>query len=472
MKPLTINLASRPFRNNTVLAAVLGGATGVIALATALNLCVFFTYGHSYERVQHEEARERTRLQTLASDEGRLTREIETRDFQRAYNRGRLAQDIILKRAFSWTLLFNKLETVVPPEVMMRAIRPNITGEGISVRVDGVAKTSGGLYTFLDRLLEDPSFARAYPLSERRMNPTRPEIDFAVNFDYLPNRAAAPPAVVAQADTAQAATAASAAPPAAAGGAEETPAATDAAPQPRPAAAGPVAATASSPKGIVGRDGRPRTPELLAMRVAAPGGVYPPPPPREGAGSDTPSPSSKSAAGLDEARPRRAGKDTAARPARPVAVPKDADGKGAAARPEQSTGAGAIHTSVNLPPQLLPRPGYAAGAPPAPAAAEPAMRLDVPLSFVQRPVGEIYDALAKAHDVHFEFEPGVDRKAKVTANLRGKGLEQAIEVVSRLAGQRVERRGNDMYHVYSQAVRPLRESPIQEEDLAPGGGRP
>src|SRR5262249_7714536 len=143
MTGITLNLASRPFRNNTIVATVLLVVALSLIGATFYNGHLYLNYGGRDETLQQEEKRHRDRLETLENEERSGLKEIQVRDFKRLKSRGDFAGDLILKRAFSWTLLFNKLEDVVPAEVMMTAIRPHITGEGIVIRVDGIAKNHG-----------------------------------------------------------------------------------------------------------------------------------------------------------------------------------------------------------------------------------------------------------------------------------------------------------------------------------------
>jgi hypothetical protein len=105
-------------------------------------------------------------------------------------------------------------------------------------------------------------------------------------------------------------------------------------------------------------------------------------------------------------------------------------------------------------------------APPGAREPIPATRLDVPLKFSARPVGDVYAALSEAHRVRFEFDPSVDQRARVTTDLAGKNLKDAIAVVSKLAGHKVLRVENGTYRVLPMAGgEPLADRPVQEEQL-------
>src|SRR5207245_246341 len=217
------------------------------------------------------------------------------------------------------------------------------------------------LYAFEDTLQKIPVFTHVQPLNERKINPGRPEISFAMNFDYLPAKAVSGPAAIASA--------------AAPGGA--------AAPAAHAAAAGPA----------------------------------PPPAPARGAATQ-PGPRAGRASGA----PAATWKDGPNfMPARPPIVP------GMPARRDPNQG---VRPATNPPPAA------------APAVREPvpASRLDVPLKFTAKPVGEVYAALGVAHGVTFMIDPAVDRRTTVTADLSGKNLKEALALVSKLAGHKVQRK--------------------------------
>jgi hypothetical protein len=445
VKPITLNLASRPFRNNNVVGSVLGTAAAAIVLATSYNLYIFLNYGGSYAELQRQERESRARLATLDAEERKLAKEIEARDFRRAYDRGRFASELILKRSFSWTLLFNKLEAVVPREVMMTAIRPNIGAKGIEVHVQGVAKNHGGLIAFEEALQGNPAFGNAYPINERRLNPSRPEIAFALKFDYLPRKAAPPEAVVASTGGAgRPASAGATASQAIAHAVAATPTGQDARKPEQPPAAKETVERKQTlpPVGTVGRSGRPVPPEILARVVAAPGGAYLPPPPAE----DPPR-------GRDSKGKARAG---ASPPASPPAQDASPAGRSAA------TGAVSRVSAGGVPPSAAPAMSGSAAA----------VRLDVPLAFSSQPVGEAYDALARAYGVRFLIDAGVDRTAKVTADLGGKRLSEAIAALAGAAGHRVTRQQDGRYRVVVDGGAPIADKPIREENLPQAEVRP
>jgi len=231
--------------------------------------------------------------------------------------------------------------------------------------------------------------------------------------------------------------------------------------------------------GTVGRDGRPRTPDLLARVIAAPGGFYPPSPPavpQAPAEASTKKPKGKprdtqpgSVPNAPAVAPAQAGRNTpTGAPPLPPATWQDGSTALQAGAP----------LAAGLPKQrdsgARPRPANrqrgSASRGPGPI---PATRLDVPLTFQARPVGDVYMALSQAHGVRIEIDPTVDKGAKVTANLAGKSLGDAFASVSKLAGHRIVRVEEGLYRVVSVAGgEPLADHPVQEEPIAGGEVKP
>ena len=68
--------------------------------------------------------------------------------------------------------------------------------------------------------------------------------------------------------------------------------------------------------------------------------------------------------------------------------------------------------------------------------------------------------------MRIEIDPTIDQQARITANLAGKDLRQALAIVSSLAGHRVLRVEEGRYRVLPVvSAQPLADRPVQEEPL-------
>jgi len=200
MRAVELNLASRPFRNNTPLWTAHGILLAAVLGFTAWNMRTVLDAGRKLEALQAD----------LGSSERQLA-ELDTRDAAaiagaRAFDLKTLqfqadkANDIILRRGLSWTRLFNTLEKVVPYEVRMTAVRP-IYGAGkassasqrgkvfegtVPVDVEGLAQSFESFLEFERALIVDPHFANVEPLRSES-SPGASEVRFQLRFLYDPD---------------------------------------------------------------------------------------------------------------------------------------------------------------------------------------------------------------------------------------------------------------------------------------------
>ena len=199
MKTLELNVASRPFRNNTPIWTAQGLLLAVVVLFSAWNAHTEMTATRNLEALQADLGSVERQLGDLDRREDDAIKGIRVFDAKTMKVQSDKANDIILRRGLSWTRLFNTLEKVVPYEVRMTAVRPvygtsraaaggsrGDTFEGtVPVDVEGVASSFESFLEFERSLIVDPHFAGVEPIrNETQAGST--EIKFQVRFLYDP----------------------------------------------------------------------------------------------------------------------------------------------------------------------------------------------------------------------------------------------------------------------------------------------
>jgi Tfp pilus assembly protein PilN len=157
------NLASRPFRNERLPSSLFG---------VALVLLLAFTVRHALE------------LRRLPARSGSLHREVASLDTEA--NRLRedarrlrgpkpdaatvaqwtLLKDLVDKRAFSWTRLLGRLESVLPQGVRLVAIDPSVKKGEMRVELSAVCRTAQDSLTLVKVLEASDEFEDVYPVSD------------------------------------------------------------------------------------------------------------------------------------------------------------------------------------------------------------------------------------------------------------------------------------------------------------------
>jgi Tfp pilus assembly protein PilN len=187
MKPISINLASQPFYNTRLYLAAFAGSVALLLIMTVLNIVTLYQSQAAWKHFGDDQAGLQSELRSLDHEMLTLDRELKRRDLAEVGEQSKFANIAIVQRMFSWTLMFNRLEQVMPPTVKLRSLRPTVDAEGIEFRVVGTAKNASAFADFEEALLEEPLFSAVYPLSEA-VSSTGKGIDFNLSFRYLASK--------------------------------------------------------------------------------------------------------------------------------------------------------------------------------------------------------------------------------------------------------------------------------------------
>ena len=156
---LRTNLSTRPFYNDRVVRV----AIGAVALV-ALGLTVFNAAEVYRLQSQNRElggAVERNDLQARGyRDKARVIRQSLNRDELAAVEfKAREANQLIDRRAFSWTELLNQFQATLPPDVRVTSVQPQIDADGrMLVATTVVSKKLEDLEEFIEALEATGSF--------------------------------------------------------------------------------------------------------------------------------------------------------------------------------------------------------------------------------------------------------------------------------------------------------------------------
>ena len=208
-----LNLASHPFRNETLPAVLLALGAAVLFALSVHHAMTIRRLMPDRLSAAHRQAAE------LEAEAARLRAEARAQRVERPDAKilvqWTLLKELVDRRAFSWTGLFGVLEEAMPPGVRLLTISPRVTKGVVTLEVTAATRSyDAGLE--MVRLLEDrPEFAEVFPLG--RNDEEEPE--FRYSMRYLPPPAGMPiapvtpaaPADEAEEDDADAADAASAA---------------------------------------------------------------------------------------------------------------------------------------------------------------------------------------------------------------------------------------------------------------------
>jgi len=200
MKTLELNVASRPFRNNTPIWAAHGILLFCVVAFSVWNAHTAITAKQKLDALQADLGSVERQLGELDRREESAIKGIRVFDPKTLQFQADKANDIILRRGLSWTRLFNTLEQVVPYEVRMTAVRPiygarQAAGGGsrgtvfegtVPVDVEGRAQSFESFLEFERALIIDSHFANVEPIRSDSP-PGSSEVTFQLRFLYDPD---------------------------------------------------------------------------------------------------------------------------------------------------------------------------------------------------------------------------------------------------------------------------------------------
>jgi Tfp pilus assembly protein PilN len=161
------NLATRPFYDERAVHTwVLIGAL-LVGAATVFNVGRVLKYSRNDTQLAGEASRDETRAAQLRQQAMRLRSTVDPKQIDFASNEARQANELIDRRTFSWTELFNRFETTLPDEVRITAVRPQMDKQrGIVLSIAAVARSNEDMELFMERLRETGVFPSVQPIEE------------------------------------------------------------------------------------------------------------------------------------------------------------------------------------------------------------------------------------------------------------------------------------------------------------------
>jgi Tfp pilus assembly protein PilN len=169
---LRSNLATRPFYNERLVKTALIVALAAVAAWTAMNAATLYSLSRRNSLLADEIRTEGLRASAARADADTVRRGIDAAQLRAVSSAASEANALIQRRTFSWTSLFNQLETTLPADVRLVQVQPQTDNDGrlmvsltvVSRRIEdldefiqGLEKTGAftGVVSRTDEALED-----------------------------------------------------------------------------------------------------------------------------------------------------------------------------------------------------------------------------------------------------------------------------------------------------------------------------
>jgi Tfp pilus assembly protein PilN len=161
------NLSTRPFYNERAVHLVLIALAIVVAGATVFNISRVIRYSRSDTQLATQATRDEARAADLRQQAARLRASVDPHEIDFASADARQANELIDRRTFSWTELFNRLETTIPDEVHIIAVKPTVDlNHEIILTINVVARSVDDMNAFIENLEATGAFGHVRAAEE------------------------------------------------------------------------------------------------------------------------------------------------------------------------------------------------------------------------------------------------------------------------------------------------------------------
>ena len=178
------NLSSRPFYNERAVRLVLLGAGLIVLAATLFNVTRILQLSRQDTQLATQASRDEARARDLIASAARRRASVDPRALELASVEARQANDLIDRRTFSWTELFNRFEATLPEDVRITSVRPKLEKRGFIMTIAVVARDVDQVNQFMENLERTGVFADLL-VSEEHFN-EQGQLEATLNTMYLP----------------------------------------------------------------------------------------------------------------------------------------------------------------------------------------------------------------------------------------------------------------------------------------------
>ncbi|MGA7414346.1 MAG: hypothetical protein WBW33_28005 [Bryobacteraceae bacterium] len=189
---MTINLASEPFRRERARNAALVAACSVLSILLITLVSLVFHERGRAAKLRKEIEVQRVELAKYQREQGRFRGILGKPENADVFSESAFLNQLIARRAVSWTMVFDDLQTVLPYNVRLVSVRLPQVAAGddpasnhIQLDMFVGAEKQEAVIELLQRLEQSPSFGSAALVSQQPPAQNEPYFRFRVSVPYV-----------------------------------------------------------------------------------------------------------------------------------------------------------------------------------------------------------------------------------------------------------------------------------------------
>ena len=149
---LRTNLSTRPFYNERAVYAMAAVVAVLVLAVTAWQAVRVVRLSKYKTELNTAVRRDRDEAEAKIREADQIRRGLNQKELAEVSAAAKEANELIERRTFSWTALFNQLEATLPDDVMLTGVRPEFKDGETKVNLDLQGKQTDDIDAFWDRL--------------------------------------------------------------------------------------------------------------------------------------------------------------------------------------------------------------------------------------------------------------------------------------------------------------------------------
>jgi type IV pilus assembly protein PilN len=185
VKPLHLNLASRPYRDYRPVYAVVVVMSLIAAFLMLNNVETYYRYKRDTRSTVTKIAALEAQTTKEREADQRLQQRIQGLDLGRLGAQTKFVNAKLSERAFSWSTLLDELESVLADDVRLVSVTPRFNADStINLALDFRSKSADGMIRTINRMHADPQFRNPFPTNQSVVD--EGGYSFFLTVQYLP----------------------------------------------------------------------------------------------------------------------------------------------------------------------------------------------------------------------------------------------------------------------------------------------
>jgi hypothetical protein len=183
VKPLHLNLASRPYRDYRPVYAVVVAMSLITAFLMLNNVETYYRYTRDTRNTREKIASLEAQTQQEREREQSVQQRTKGLDLARLSAQTTFVNAKLTERAFSWSTLLDELESVLADDVRLVSVAPEVREGAIQLSLEFVSKSPDGMIKTVNRMNADPQFLHPFPSSQSVIDGG---YSFSLTVQYVP----------------------------------------------------------------------------------------------------------------------------------------------------------------------------------------------------------------------------------------------------------------------------------------------